>query len=89
MWHWQFCHFFPDFFEFVPVKGTVRAACAVAQPVLFGVRVLHSHVIHGWVYRVEVNLFGTNLSITDDGHVISRQVHLSLEVCCQNCSLEI
>ena len=48
------------------------------------VRVLHSHVIHGWVYRVEVNLFGTNLSITDDGHVILSQVHLSLEVCCRN-----
>ena len=49
-----------------------------------GVRVLHSHVIHDWVYRVEVNWFDTNLSITDDGHVISSQVHRSLEVCCQN-----
>ena len=28
--------------------------------------VLHSRVVHGWVYQVEVNLFGTNLSVTDD-----------------------
>ena len=27
--------FFPDFLEFVPVKGAVRVACAVVQPVFF------------------------------------------------------
>ena len=30
------------------------------------IRVMHSRVIHGWVYRVDVSLFGMNFSITDD-----------------------